>query len=278
MKVFSWDDILNSHVENSPCYRYFTGSALTIGGFDGPHIGHKILCDRVLECSKKNSIQSGVITFAHSPRLLKDKKNYPGDVSTLRLKLKTFEKWGFDFVVVIDFSKNFSKIEGATFLRILTDRCVMQFLTVGEGFRCGYKGETDTAHIESFAKDNKITFVLAPLIHIAMHTISSSAVRQCVVAGKLDKCKDLLGFSYMLDIQDTDYVVNTSSNACIVIERKNILQVLPPNGEYTVNLFLQKNNISFSTILILDNTNLRLSVPIKYENKQFDVITFDEVG
>ncbi len=276
MKVFFWDDILNSHIDGSPCKDFFTSSALTIGGFDGPHVGHKALCERVLEYSKNYKKQAGVITFAHSPRMLKERGSYIGDISTLRLRLKTFEKWGFDFAVVIDFSKNFSKIEGATFLSILADRCAMQFLTVGEGFRCGYKGETDTAHIETFAKNNDITFVLAPLIHVSQHTISSSLVRQYIFSGKLEKCKGFLVGPFLLDVQSNLYEIEKSQEGLLLIMAKDVFtQVLPPNGEYNVSVLVKDSRKQFSSILYLDNINLRLNVPIEYENKQFDVIVFD---
>ncbi len=275
MKVFFWDDILNAATPGSPCYKYFTGAALTIGGFDGPHVGHAALCARVLNYAKEYKKQAGIITFAHSPRMLKEKKRYSGDISTLRLRLKTFKKWGFDFAVVIDFSKNFSKIDGTTFLRILTDYCIMQYLTVGEGFRCGYKGETDTAHIESFAKENNITFVLAPLIHDSKHNVSSSVVRQLILSGKLLKCEDLLGFPYTLDVSNISLEVKSVlSEKKVYFKRTKISQVLPPDGEYRVSVFVQ-NGKSFSSILCLDNINLRLNVPAEYENEQFDVIAFD---
>ncbi len=276
MKVFFWDDILNATIPNSPCYNYFKSSALTIGGFDGPHIGHKSLCQRVLDYAGEHNVQSGVVTFAHSPRMLKEKNRYAGDISTLRLRLKTFEKWGFDFVVVIDFSKNFSKIEGVAFLRILADYCAMQFLTVGEGFRCGYKGETDTAHIENFARENNIYFLLAPLIHVSLHNISSSVIRNHIVNGRLRKCNDLLGFPYALDIKHVICdLEKKSSTAYIQIERTIINQVLPPDGEYNVSVLVQNSVKSFSSILYLDNINLRLHVPKEFENEQFDVITFE---
>ncbi len=275
MKVFFWDDILNSNIEDSPCFKYFTGSAITIGGFDGPHIGHKVLCDRVLGYAKKNNKQSGVITFAHSPRMAKERNSYAGDISTLRLKLKTFEKWGFDFVVVIDFSANFSKIRGAIFLKIIADHCCMQFLTVGEGFRCGYKGETDTAQIETFAQENNIVFLIAPLIHEASHTISSSVVRQFIVSGKLSKAENLLSTPYTLDLQDVPYEAEKATDGyCIQIKRQDIRQVLPPVGEYTVDVFIKDTSEQFSSSLRLDNINLRLNVQYESKNKQFDVITF----
>ncbi len=273
MKVFFWDDILHSSLPDSPCYDYFTGSALAVGGFDGPHIGHKTLCDKVLDYAKRNNKQAGLVTFAHSPRMLKEKDSYAGDISTLRLRLKTFEKWGFDFVIVIDFSKNFSKIEGAIFLRILVEHCAMQFLTVGEGFRCGYKGQTDTAHIETFAKENNICFVIAPLIRVSMHTISSSVVRQFIVSGKLNKCKELLCAPYAIDLQGLNCVVD-NEESCMLIDRKSIVQVLPPNGEYSVSIDTKNNSKQFSSVLYLDYINLRLNVPNNVENEQFNVITF----
>jgi len=279
MKVFSWEDIITQ--PNSPCGDYFIGSAIAIGGFDGPHLGHKALCLRVLEKAAKKNLQSGIITFAHSPRLHKEKTDYAGDISTLRLRLDVFKEWGFDFVVVIDFSEDFSKIEGTAFLRVLTEQCAMRFLTVGEGFRCGFKHATGTAEIEFFANENNIRFVLAPLIAVASHRISSSIVRQCILLGKLKKTAELLGRPFMLDCQVLDWLTLSCKNqdnklGCIdvMVDRFQVTQILPPDGTYCVNVLMQNNKGEFSSLLHLDQSNLRLEVPEAYKNERLDTLSF----
>ena len=104
MDVFSWDDILHNAAGIKP-----RTTALTVGGFDGPHEGHRALCLSVIQSAQQRHLQSAVVTFKRSPRSFKQKADYSGDISSLRLRLKVFEQWGFSFAVVIDFSIDFSK-------------------------------------------------------------------------------------------------------------------------------------------------------------------------
>lgn len=277
MKIFSWQDILRAHIPQSPCFGFFTGSALTVGGFDGPHIVHRALCTGVLEYAKAENLQSGVITFARSPRFTKQKDNYAGDISTLRLRLEKFEQWGFDFVVAIDFSCDFSRMEGVAFLQTLLEQCAMRFLSVGQGFRCGYKGTEHTKGIESFVTEHNCKFRLAPLVNVASEHISSSLIRQYIVSGELQKTAKLLDRNFMLDMQDTAWVYK--KHDCnffyLTAERSDIMQVMPPNGIYRVTITTHKTKAEFSALLHVESSNLRLEVPCIYENAEFDVIAFE---
>lgn len=270
MQIFTWDEVLDADKKK---ISLIDKSAVTIGGFDGQHRGHKELCSRVLDYAHEKNLKSGVITFEHSPRSLKEKENYAGDIATLRLRQKIFEKWGFDFVVVIDFSQEFSKMNGGIFLQILLNSLNMQFLTVGEGFRCGYKGQTDTAHIEQFSKENNIDFLITPIISNSLQKISSSTIRKYVSNGNFEKCKNLLGYNYQLDVKNLPFETNYEDSELIyTIKHQAIRQILPPIGKYCVEI--TQENKCFQSILLLDQINLRLNVPKEYENKQFDVITF----
>ena len=270
MQIFTWDEIIDTNSKNSSI---IDKSAITIGGFDGFHLGHTKLCERVLQFANDNNMQSGVITFANSPRLHKEQENYAGDISTLRLKLKKFENFGFDFVVVIDFSQKFSKIKGGVFLQILKDSLNMQFLTVGEEFRCGHKGQTDCAKIEKFSIENDIQFIITPIISHSLQKISSSTIRELILSANFNECKNLLGYNYELDIKNLPFTNRYEDSELLFEFEHQQRQILPPHGKYCVKVFTQENK-SFQSILLLDNITLRLNVPKEYENAQFDVITF----
>ena len=77
MKIIYWDDLIKE--ENL----YPQGSAISVGGFDGPHRGHERILSAVLEAARRMGIPAGIITFFRSPRSVKDESTYSGDVSTL---------------------------------------------------------------------------------------------------------------------------------------------------------------------------------------------------
>lgn len=285
MDVFSWDDILHGAAGIKP-----RTTALTVGGFDGPHEGHRALCLSVIQSAQKRHLQSAVVTFKRSPRSFKQKADYSGDISSLRLRLKVFEQWGFSFAVVIDFSIDFSKIKGIDFLRILAERCGMRFFSVGETFRCGYQNDVGKEEIDAFAAENGIDFVPLRSMEQNGQCISSSAVRKAVVLGDLERAKLLLGRPFEIDC--IQFCQNTGDGGIVLTDGKALpddsssvlpdgsgmlkknVQLLPPCGTYRVSVYPENENRFFSALLHWDDCTLRLEVPAAYKNLRLDKIAF----
>lgn len=285
MDVFSWDDILHNAAGIKP-----RTTALTVGGFDGPHEGHRALCLSVIQSAQKRHLQSAVVTFKRSPRSFKQKADYSGDISSLRLRLKVFEQWGFSFAVVIDFSIDFSKIKGIDFLRILAEHCGMRFFSVGETFRCGYQNDAGKEEIAAFAAENGIEFVPLQSMEQNGQCISSSAVRKAVVLGDLERAKLLLGRPFEIDC--IQFCQNTGDGGIVLTDGKALpdgsgsvlpdgsgmlkknVQLLPPCGTYRVSVYPENENRFFSALLHWDDCTLRLEVPAAYKNLRLDKIAF----
>lgn len=280
MDVFSWDDILHNAAGIKP-----RTTALTVGGFDGPHEGHRALCLSVIQSAQKRHLQSAVVTFKRSPRSFKQKADYSGDISSLRLRLKVFEQWGFSFAVVIDFSIDFSKIKGIDFLRILAERCGMRFFSVGETFRCGYQNDAGKEEIAAFAAENGIEFVPLQSMEQNGQCISSSAVRKAVVLGDLERAKLLLGRPFEIDC--IQFCQNTGDGGIVLTDGKALpddsgvlkknVQLLPPCGTYRVSAYPENGAngaLFFSALLHRDDCALRLEVPAAYKNLRLDKIAF----
>ena len=140
--VYSWDDIVSNKFpcEDAIFKSGFQGTALSVGGFDGVHLGHQELLKKVLD---RKNLLPGVVTFSNLPASFKNPSNYNGSVCTLQQKIEFFKGMGFCFVVVIDFSYEFGKMDGNKFLSILKDCLSMRFMAEGTDFRCGYKGSFD---------------------------------------------------------------------------------------------------------------------------------------
>ena len=87
-------------------------SALTIGSFDGPHIGHEALFEAVFEAAAKQKLVPGIVTFIRPLPSFKQSSSYIGDIATLPQRLAGYEKRGFQFVLLIDFSYDFARMSG----------------------------------------------------------------------------------------------------------------------------------------------------------------------
>ena len=136
MTVLSWQQLTAGGNENI----FKGGTALTVGCFDGPHSGHDVLFDAVFRAAGEKNLLPGIVTFSRPLPVLKHPDDYAGDIATLRQRLSGYERRGFAFCVVIDFSDDFSKISGNDFLAVLKDFCGMKFLAEGPDFHCGHNG------------------------------------------------------------------------------------------------------------------------------------------
>ena len=259
MKIFYWEEIYNlfscsfEEIKNSTDSFFLDGTAISVGCFDGPHSGHKFLFSSVLKYSTDNHLKSGLVTFLRPLPSLKFKNEYLGDIATLNQRLSEYEKLGFDFVVVIDFSSDFSKMEGTYFLSILTKVCNMKFLAEGKDFRCGYKGSCSMENILEFAKENNIVAHFPDLVFFDKKRISSSDVRKHIYNADFDLVQKFLERSYELDVTDVKMEIKENTFS---FNREDIKQVLPKLGMYDV--FVNKPDLRLRTRLEVCSQFIRL--------------------
>lgn len=223
--VFSWSDVVEGRF---PKYYREKGTALTIGSFDGPHIGHEALFYDVL--SQENLLH-GVVTFSRSLRGLKS-ENYAGDIVSLGQKLELCRKKGFNFAIVIDFSADFGRMRGYDFFKYLVDFCGLRFLAEGNDFHCGYRGESGMTEIKEIGAQLGFDTSFSQSIMYKEQRVSSSLIRECILKRDFLSAKMMLqrDFSYdasLLDWEKDEYRA----------KRRNDL-VLPPKGSYNVRVIL----------------------------------------
>lgn len=237
MKTILWETLETAESRNlidSLCHNR-TGTALTIGGFDGPHLGHRALFDAVLLNAAEHCHVPGIVTFFRSPGTLKKGSQYPGDVSTLNLRLARFEELGFEFALLIDFSADFSKITGGVFFDILVKKVRMRYVAVGPDFRCGHRLDTGMAEISAIAHRDGFRFDSIQQIELDGLRISSSAVRKAVQSADFSLAERFLGHPFLLDFTALAWQDNGTS---LEVSVSGITQALPEEGLYTVKLYL----------------------------------------
>jgi riboflavin kinase/FMN adenylyltransferase len=171
---------------------------MTVGGFDGIHLGHRALLDRVL--AFKGQFEATVITFAKSPKAVLKPDSYPGDICTTAQKLDILKALGIAHTVLIDFSRNFSTLSGREFIEFLISRGGLRRLVVGSNFRCGHRMDTGTGEITALcAAAGIVTEVLAPVL-AGSKPVSSSRIRTALASGDFAQAEKLLGRAYELDL------------------------------------------------------------------------------
>ena len=204
-------------------------SVITIGVFDGVHLGHQSLLRRVVEESKKipNSI-SMVITFSINPKPGKSR-----NIDTLRLRQNEVRKEGIDAFIVIDFSHEFSMISASGFIEMLLSLTRPKVLVVGEDFRFGNPSSSASAQdlgllLSSRGADTKVIIEKAILTE-GGEKISSTLVRRVIEKGETGCIPSLIGRKYRVDLMPCPFKFEDD---ILVFGRDSIHQLLPPPGVY----------------------------------------------
>jgi len=252
-KIYTWDDVVEGRFDEETRKK---GTALTIGSFDGPHLGHDTLFEH---CRRDKNLVPGIVTFRAGLRSFKS-SSYAGDVSTLNQKLRAFEEQKMAFALVIDFSESFGKIEGTEFLSILIEKCGMKYLVEGEDFRCGYKGATDDEQIKAFAEQKGFTFFVHKGITYKDRKVSSSRIREDVQNALFEDAAVMLNRPYEIDCCGFKWERIVDNNENYIKSLTRGIQVLPKDGDYPVTVISGSEVISgqISTTCKLVSGELRL--------------------
>ena len=173
--------------------------ALTIGNFDGVHIGHQALLARLVDAARERNCIASVLTFEPHPRELFAPAVAPTRLTSLREKLELLGAYGVEHAHVQRFSRAFAALPPQEFLRrILVDALGVRWLLVGDDFRFGAKRAGDIPMIERAARVHGFEVEAMPSVNQGDARVSSSAVRNALARGDLAHARSLLGRPYSI--------------------------------------------------------------------------------
>jgi len=175
-------------------------SSCTIGVFDGVHKGHQKIIRKTIDLAKKNGCSSVVITFDPHPSAVINPDYHPTILTGINLKIDLILGLGVDYIIVIDFDKDFADITPNQFLeKILHQKLKVKAIVEGEGFRFGKDAMGDVELLEWFCKQNDIELSIVPLCYTADGLkISSTRIRHLLKEGAIQQTKEILGHYPMI--------------------------------------------------------------------------------
>lgn len=173
---------------------------LTTGTFDGVHLGHQVILDRLCSVARREGGESVLFTFHPHPRMVL----YPND-NDLRLlntpaeKQHLLEKAGLDHLVVVPFSRDFSRLHALDYVRdVLVDRLRVHAVVIGYDHRFGRNREGDIHLLRQLGEAYDFMVEEIPAREIDHVKVSSTKVREALLGGEVAKANALLGYAYML--------------------------------------------------------------------------------
>jgi riboflavin kinase / FMN adenylyltransferase len=215
----------------------------TLGIFDGVHRGHKALLDCLVKRAKEANGESVVITFSPHPRLVLENNNINlSFLTTIEEKKVLLEKADIDHLIVIEFTKQFSKIPACDFIKdILVKKIGTMYLIIGYDHHFGRSGEGDFSTIKRCAEELEFRVEQVQGYHTEEGAISSSSIRDALLKGKIDEANSWLGYSYSVSgtVIEGRQLGRTIGFPTANIKPDSRYKLIPASGVYAVEVRLE---------------------------------------
>lgn len=239
-----------------------SNTAVTIGNFDGVHVGHQKLIEYMNNIAFKKNLRKVIFTFKHhTSRILNPGKDYCF-LMNYDEKIDVLKSFNPDYIMALDFTEDFSRMSYVDFIEnILLKKLGCKVLVVGEDFKMGYNGLGNTARLAEICNIHDIILKVIPHSRLYGNTISSTYIRKLIAEGQVDVILDYLGRYY--GINGT------------VIHGKQLGRTIgfpTINLSYEGNLCLPKNGVYVTYTLVsgkwyLSITNIGIRPTFKNDNK-----------
>ncbi len=250
---------------------------VTIGTFDGVHLGHRIVIDRLKEYAEKYGGETVIFTFYPHPRLVtKPDESNLRLLTTMEEKKQLFAEFGIDHLIIHPFTKEFSELTYTEFVKqILVDKINTHCLVVGYDHKFGKNREGGFEYLKKCA--NKYGFEiekLEPLLLNEIH-VSSTKIREALQAGDVRSANNYLGYEFTLHgtVVEGKRVGRKIGFPTANIESSDIHKLIPGYGVYAVKII-----IDGSEYLGMLNIGTRPTFNQNADNRSIEVNIFEFEG
>ncbi len=176
-----------------------TPHAVTIGNFDGLHLGHQAMLARLQDVARARGLPSCVLSFEPHPREFFAPEQAPARLSSLREKAEHLQRLGIDRLHVFRFDRAFASLTAEAFIeQVLGTTLQARYVLVGDDFRYGAKRAGDFALLKQTGELRGFDAEFLPTVEVAGERSSSTAVRHALAAGELEHAARLLGRPYSI--------------------------------------------------------------------------------
>ena len=254
-------------------YSESKSSVVTIGTFDGIHIGHQKIFNKVINASKQSNLSSVVLTFFPHPRIILNKYNDIKMIDTLDEKIEHLEKIGIDHLIIHPFDRKFSLLSAEQFIReYLVEKLKLKHIIIGYDHRFGKGREASVSDLKEYSSEFNFIVDEIDAQEIEKIAISSTKIRNSINQGDLETTKKYLGRFFSL----TGKVVKGDGlgkqidypTANILIEED--YKIIPKDGVYYIRTTI--DNKLYNGMM---NIGHRPTIGFKSKSIEVNLFNFD---
>jgi riboflavin kinase/FMN adenylyltransferase len=250
---------------------------VTIGTFDGVHLGHQKVILRLHEFARQHDGETVIFTFHTHPRLVTSPdENNLRLLTTLNEKINLFERYGIDHLIIYTFDKNFSELSYSEFVeKILVEKIGTHCLVVGYDHKFGKNREGGFDYLKNCAKKFKFEIERLDALLVDDDSVSSTKIRNALQNGEIEKANHYLGYMFTLHgtVVEGRKLGRKLGFPTANIEASDKFKIIPGYGVYAVKVEL--NGFDYNGML---NIGTRPTFNNNADNRSIEVNIFDFEG
>jgi len=173
-------------------------TVLTIGVFDGVHLGHKYLISQLKERARQQDLLAGVVTFRQHPQEILSPHTRLPFLTDLAEKINLLKNEGIEVIIALSFTHELAQVSARQFLSLLKKHLRMRGLVTGPDFALGRDREGNADALQALGQDMNFSITVIPPVMINGEVVSSTAIRKALADGDMNKVHNLIGRPFSL--------------------------------------------------------------------------------
>lgn len=219
-------------------YQNTRRSIVTIGTFDGVHVGHKAILERVVATSKKDDLDSVLLTFFPHPRMVLQKDSDIKMINTLSEKKELLAAIGIDHLIIHPFTKEFSRMTAVEYVRdILVNQLHAKKIIIGYDHRFGRNRTANITDLKEFGKTYNFEVEEIDAQTLDDVSVSSTKIRKALEVGDIETANTYLGYPFMISgtVVKGKAIGRTLAYPTANLNPSEPYKLIPMNGVYVVS-------------------------------------------